>query len=55
MKKPFQVIRINTPKPTGSRNELLTKFANSKDASERTQLLQNALYPNILKSTEEEK
>ena len=54
MKKPFQVVRVNTPKPTGSRKELLAKFAASKDPVERAKMLQDAKYPNILKSTREQ-
>lgn len=53
IKKPFQVVRINTKPPIGSRKELLIKFAASKDVTERAKMLQNAMYPNILKSSEE--
>ncbi len=53
MKKPFQVVRINTKPPTDSRKELLAKMAKEKDPIERKTLLQNVMYPNILKSTEE--
>lgn len=53
MKKPFQVVRINTPKPTGSRKEMLNKLAKAKNRYEQSKILQNAMYPNLLKSTEE--
>lgn len=53
MKKPFQVVRINTKQPTDSRKELLVKMSKEIDPIERKKILQNAMYPNILKSTEE--
>lgn len=53
MKKPFRIVRINTKQPIGSRKELLAKFAASKDPVERAKMLQDAKYPNMLKSTEE--
>lgn len=54
MKKPFQVVRINPPKITGSRKDLLLKLSKTKDPVERNKILQNALYPNILKRVDEE-
>ena len=54
MKKPFQVVRINTKPPLGSRRELLMKMSKEKDHSARNKLLQNALYPNRLKRIDED-
>lgn len=53
-KKPFQVIRINTKTPVGSRKQLLVELTKAKDHATRNKILQDVMYPNRLKSVDEE-